>query len=92
MGATVGAPVTGARVEVVGRAQTLFDITLCEPTATAPASHEAAGLLHYITQHNPSATLEAQRRLSRSLAFWVVLTFLLGVGDRHLHNVMVRPV
>ena len=60
--------------------------------ATAPASHEAAGLLHYIIRHNPSATLEAQRRLSRSLAFWVVLTFLLGVGDRHLHNVMVRLV
>ena len=34
----------------------------------------------------------ARRRFARSLAAYVVFTFLLGVGDRHLENVMVRKM
>jgi hypothetical protein len=45
--------------------------------------------MHYLMKHN--ADMEAaNRRFRRSLAFWVVITHMLGVGDRHLHNVMVR--
>jgi hypothetical protein len=32
----------------------------------------------------------ARGRFQRSMSFWTVLTYVFGVGDRHLHNVMLR--
>jgi phosphatidylinositol 3-kinase len=47
-------------------------------------------LSNYIKKHNPeTSSKELTERFLRSCAFYSVVTFLLGIGDRHLDNIMV---
>ncbi|CCW62636.1 unnamed protein product [Phytomonas sp. EM1] len=48
-------------------------------------------MLKYLRQHNPtpSAMQEAMDRYKRSFAGYCVITFVLGIGDRHLENILV---
>jgi len=47
-------------------------------------------ILNYILHHNPNTPVGILRtRFIKSTAFYCILTYLLGVGDRHLDNIMV---
>lgn len=66
-------------IEIVPHATTLFDI-LNEGTIS-----------NYLYRpHEGGDVAVIGSNYMNSLAFWTVATFLLGVGDRHLENIMIR--
>lgn len=65
-------------VEIVEKSQTLFSIS------------KDGSINNYIQQHNSERTVgEVQRTYTLSLAFWTVITYIFGVGDRHFDNIML---
>lgn len=67
-------------IEIVPHAHTLFDIKYTQEKS----------LLVWIMNQNPKATVEEIRsRFVCSCAAFSVINYLLGVGDRHLKNVMI---
>ena len=58
-------------------------------TAGAEAK-KGADIRNYIRTNNPGNEDEAQLRFARSLAAYTVIMFVLGAGDRHDDNVMLR--
>lgn len=51
---------------------------------------ESKTLLNYILEKNPNSTQKDLRdRFVKSCSAYCVITFLLGIGDRHLENIMV---
>lgn len=66
-------------VEIVDNCCTLYSIQKNQMT-----------LLQHILDKNPESTAKAIRdRFMKSCAAYCVISFLLGVGDRHLENLMV---
>ena len=67
-------------IEIVPGAKTLYEIT---------KEHD---LLHYIMDQNSQDTiLTIKNRFLKSTAVYCVLTYLFGIGDRHLNNIMITP-
>lgn len=66
-------------IEIVPNAHTLSDV-LARGTIS-----------NHLYKSNVNKTVrEVSSNYSASLAFWTVVTYLLGVGDRHLENIMIR--
>lgn len=67
-------------IEIVESARTLYEIRHTQNQS----------LLNYLLECNAHMTVEEVRsRFVKSTAAYCVITFLLGVGDRHLENIML---
>ncbi|KAM4695460.1 phosphatidylinositol 4,5-bisphosphate 3-kinase catalytic subunit beta isoform 1-T2 [Discoglossus pictus] len=89
-----GCLATGDRcgmIEVVSAAETIADIQLnCSNLAAAAAFNKDA-LLNWIKEYNAGDDLEkAIEEFTLSCAGYCVATYVLGIGDRHNDNIMVR--
>lgn len=71
---------TGAGfIEIVPNASTLSEIL------------SRGTISNYLYRPTPGKLVtEVSSNYSASLAFWTVITYILGVGDRHLDNIMIR--
>lgn len=70
-------------IEIIQDAETLYHIQEKRKTT----------ILNYILENNVNCTVkEIRDNFIKSLALYSVMTYLLGVGDRHLENIMVSPM
>ena len=72
--------IDGGFIEIVEKSETLYKIQ----------EKLKLTLTNYIRKHNPDASAkELKDRFITSCAFYSVMSFLLGIGDRHLDNIML---
>lgn len=68
-------------IEMVDNAETIYNIN----------NSKKFSIQNYIMEHNPSKTIkEVRQRFVRSTAAYCIITYLLGIGDRHLDNIMIH--
>ena len=69
-------------VAMIPQATTLYDVRY----------HKKMSLLNYILQCNPTVPIRAiQERIVTSASGACLLAFTMGLGDRHLENILVTP-
>ena len=70
----------GGLIQIVGHSETLYNIS----------QKRKMSILNFIMEHNPTSKVEDIRNIFiKSCSAYCVITYLLGIGDRHLDNIMV---
>ena len=68
-------------IEIVSDAETIYSINKKYKTS----------ILNYILDHNSHLSIDQVRdRFTKSCVSYCVLSYLLGIGDRHMENIMIR--
>ncbi|XP_028817730.1 phosphatidylinositol 4,5-bisphosphate 3-kinase catalytic subunit beta isoform isoform X2 [Denticeps clupeoides] len=78
-------------IEVVSSADTIANILKTSSNMAATAAFNKDALLNWLKEKNSGDTLErAIEEFTLSCAGYCVATYVLGIGDRHSDNIMVR--
>uniref|UniRef100_A0A4X2KQJ3 phosphatidylinositol-4,5-bisphosphate 3-kinase n=1 Tax=Vombatus ursinus TaxID=29139 RepID=A0A4X2KQJ3_VOMUR len=89
-----GCLATGDRsglIEVVSTSETIADIQLNSSNVAATAAFNKDALLNWLKEYNSGDDLDqAIEEFTLSCAGYCVASYVLGIGDRHSDNIMVR--
>ncbi|XP_042313100.1 phosphatidylinositol 4,5-bisphosphate 3-kinase catalytic subunit beta isoform isoform X2 [Sceloporus undulatus] len=78
-------------IEVVSTSETIADIQLNSSNVAAAAAFNKDALLNWLKENNTGDDLDrAIETFTLSCAGYCVATYVLGIGDRHSDNIMVR--
>jgi phosphatidylinositol 3-kinase len=76
--------------DVVPTSPTSGFIEIVQQSKTLNEIFQEGTINNYLQIHNPEKKIgDILDNYMRSLAFWSIFTYLLGVGDRHLDNIML---
>ena len=76
-------------IQVVRNAKTVYQIQR-KAGKLAAIQVDSTQLYKWIKSHNENNVDQALETFTRSCAGYCVATFILGIGDRHPDNIMVR--
>ncbi|KAL6038859.1 hypothetical protein STEG23_032590 [Scotinomys teguina] len=89
-----GCLATGDRsglIEVVSTSETIADIQLNSSNVAATAAFNKDALLNWLKEYNSGDDLDrAIEEFTLSCAGYCVASYVLGIGDRHSDNIMVK--